>query len=62
MQYLVLFHCNNGYTNAPQRYVDTYVACLVTFYLGESTEIYGDFPAIVYEILGEYCFLVRYAV
>ena len=26
---IVAFHCNNGYANAPQRYVYTYTACLV---------------------------------
>jgi len=33
MQYLLLFHSNNDYTNAPQCYVDTYTACLVTEFL-----------------------------
>jgi len=28
MQYILLFHCNNGYANAPQCYVSTYLACL----------------------------------
>jgi len=28
-KYLLLFHSNNGYTNAPQFYVYTYVAHLV---------------------------------
>ena len=27
--YLFLFHDNNGDTNTPQRYVYTYIACLV---------------------------------
>jgi len=62
MQYLLLFHWNNGYAKEPQHYLDTYIACLVAFCLGESTDIQGDFPAILYEILGEYCFLVRDAV
>jgi hypothetical protein len=62
MQYLLLFHCNNGYAKEPQRYLDTYIACLVAFRLGESTDIQGDFPAILYKILGEYCFLVCDAV
>jgi hypothetical protein len=39
MQYWLLFHCNYGYANAAQRYIDTYTACLVAFCLGESTEI-----------------------
>jgi hypothetical protein len=29
MQYLLLFHGNYGYANAPQCYVYTYIACLV---------------------------------
>jgi len=29
MQYLLFFHHNNGYANAPQYYVYTYIACLV---------------------------------
>jgi len=29
MQLLLLFHCNNGCTNAPQCYVYTYISCLV---------------------------------
>jgi len=27
---LIAFHCNNGCTNAPQCYVYTYIACLVS--------------------------------
>jgi len=27
-EYVFLFHFNNGYANAPQRYVYTYIACL----------------------------------
>jgi hypothetical protein len=29
MLYVLLFHGNNGYANAPQCYVYTYIACLI---------------------------------
>jgi len=29
MSYLMLFHGNNGYVNAPQSYICIYIACLV---------------------------------
>jgi len=29
----------NGYANEPERYLDTYIAGLAAFYLGESTDI-----------------------
>ena len=29
MQYLLLLHGNNGYTNPPQCYIYTYTACLL---------------------------------
>ena len=26
---ILLFYCNNGCTNTPQYYIDTYIACIV---------------------------------
>jgi hypothetical protein len=37
-QYVLLFHCNNGYANAPGCDVYTYIACLVTFTLKQEKD------------------------
>ena len=44
-QYLLLVHDNNGYVNAPERYVYTDLACLVHFCSGCYVRPTGDYKA-----------------